>query len=173
MKVHNETITKIFNPDSEELQAWYDSIDTLCCKTRIDGEVPIISSAPDDLTQFVKDNHRFLIQTCLNNDTKECIASMQGSDPNFPNFNNVSKLYYGLEVIPFSSQGFSRLEPVIPDMKRSKAKAANNKRRKAKRKIDGVEQTGEASNLAAVPTEVADINCESNIPKPSKHHCRE
>ncbi|OBT46554.1 hypothetical protein VE00_01802 [Pseudogymnoascus sp. WSF 3629] len=158
MKAHNETITGIFTTDPEALQIEHDSIDTLCCKTSIDGEAPIISLSHDDLYQFSKENHRFLIQTCLNNDTQECIANMEGTNPKFPNFNNVSKLYYGLEVIPMSSQGFSRLEPVMAIQKRPKAKAGKGKRRRAKRKVDGVEQAGEASNVATVQVEITEIN---------------
>jgi hypothetical protein len=165
MKAHNETITGIFTTDPEALQIEHDSIDTLCCTTSIDGEAPIISLSHDDLYQFSKENHRFLIQTCLNNDTQECIANMEGTNPKFPNFNNVSKLYYGLEVIPMSSQGFSRLEPVMAIQKRPKAKAGKGKRRRAKRKVDGVEQAGEASNVATVQVEITEINCESNILK--------
>lgn len=163
MKAHNETITGIFTKDPEALQIEHDSIDTLCCKTNTDGEAPIIAPTHDDLYQFTKDNHQFLIQTCLNNDTQECIANMERTNPKFPNFNNVSKLYYGLEVIPMSSQGFSRLEPVIAIQKRPKAKTGKGKRRRAKRKVDGVEQAGEASRVATVQAEKTEINCESNI----------
>ncbi|KFY00002.1 hypothetical protein V490_01522, partial [Pseudogymnoascus sp. VKM F-3557] len=158
MKAHNEAITGLFNKDPETVQVWQDTVDTLFCKAGIDGEVPIISPACDDLYQFVKDNHRFLIQSSLNNDTKECITSMQGSNPKFPNFNNVSKLYYGLEVIPISSQGLSRLEPIMHSTKPSKAKAGKSKRRKAKRKIDGVEQAGESSAVATAQIEITEIN---------------
>lgn len=165
MKAHNEAITKAFTKDPEALEIEHDSIDTLCCKTSIDGEAPIISPTHDDLYEFSKDNHRFLIQTCLNNDTKDCVTNMQDINSKFPNFNNVSKLYYGLEVIPISSQGLSRLEPVMAITKRPKAKAAKSKRRKAKRKIDGVEQTGEASSVATVQTEIAEINCKFIILK--------
>lgn len=165
MKAHNETIARILTKDPEALQVGHGLIDTLRCKSSIDGEAPIISPILDDLYQFAKDNHRFLIQTCLNNDTKECITTMQGSDPNFPNFNNVSKLYYGLEVIPISSQGLSRLELVMASTKRLKAKASKNKRRKAKRKIDGAEQAGEATSVATVQTEIAEINCKFTVPK--------
>ncbi|KFZ13629.1 hypothetical protein V502_06510 [Pseudogymnoascus sp. VKM F-4520 (FW-2644)] len=161
MKAHNEAITKVFTKDPEALEIEHDSIDTLCCKASIDGEAPIISPTHDDLHEFAKDNHRFLIQTCLNNDTKDCVTSMQDFNSKFPNFNNVSKLYYGLEVIPISSQGFSRLEPVMAITKRPKAKAAKSKRRKAKRKIDGVEQTGEASSVATVQTEITEISYET------------
>lgn len=165
MKAHNEAITKVFTKDPEALEIEHDSIDTLCCKTSTDDEAPIISPTHDDLHEFAKDNHRFLIQTCLNNDTKDCVTSMQDINSKFPNFNNVSKLYYGLEVIPISSQGLSRLEPVMAITKRPKAKAAKSKRRKAKRKIDGVEQTGEASSVATVQTEIAKINCKFIISK--------
>ncbi|OAF59614.2 hypothetical protein VC83_03840 [Pseudogymnoascus destructans] len=158
MKAHNETIIEIFTKDPEALQIEHDSIDTLCCKTNTDDEAPIISPTHDDLHQFAKDNHRFLIQTCLNNDTQDCIANMEGRNPGFPNFNNVSKLYYGLEVIPISSRGFSRLEPVMFIQKRPKAKTGKNKRRRTKRKIDGVEQAGEASGVATVQAEITEIN---------------
>ncbi|OBT75847.1 hypothetical protein VF21_04456 [Pseudogymnoascus sp. 05NY08] len=156
MKAHNETITRIFTKDPEALQIEHDSIDTLCCKTSIDGEAPIISPTHDDLYKFSKDSHRFLIQTCLNNDTHNCIANMEGTNPKFPNFNSVSKLYYGLEVIPMSSRGFSRLEPVMAIQKPPKAKAGKGKRRRAKRKIDGMEQAGEASSVATVQAEITE-----------------
>ncbi|KFY14754.1 hypothetical protein V492_02437 [Pseudogymnoascus sp. VKM F-4246] len=158
MKAHHETITKIFTADPEVLQVWQDSIDTLSCKTTTDGEAPIISSTRGDLQKFVEENYRFLMQTCLNNDAQECITSMQGSDPKFPNFNNVSKLYFGLEVIPMSSQGFSRLEPIMPATKQSKPKATKNKRRRAKRKTDGVQQTEEVNSVATAQTETAEVN---------------
>ncbi|KFY21530.1 hypothetical protein V493_07343 [Pseudogymnoascus sp. VKM F-4281 (FW-2241)] len=159
IKAHNETITRIFTQAPEAPQIGHDSIDTLCCKSSIDGEAPIISPTRDGLYQFVKDNHRFLIQTCLNKDTKDCITNMQDNNAGFPNFHNVSKLYHGLEVIPISSQGLSRLEPVKASTKRPKAKSGKNKRRKAKGKIDGVEQAGEASSeLTKINNETSDVN---------------
>ncbi|KFY73743.1 hypothetical protein V499_06179 [Pseudogymnoascus sp. VKM F-103] len=161
MKAHNETITGIFTKDPEPLQIEHDSIDTLCCKTNTDDEAPIISPTHDDLHQFMKDNRRFLIQTCLNNDTQDCIVNMEGTNPGFPNFNNISKLYYGLEVIPMSSRGFSRLEPVMAIQKRPKGKTGKNKRRRTKRKIGGVEQAGEASSVATIQAEITEINFET------------
>ncbi|OBT69655.1 hypothetical protein VE03_00715 [Pseudogymnoascus sp. 23342-1-I1] len=159
MKAYNEAITKLFIKDPEAPQIEHDSTDTLFCKTTIDEEAPIISPMRDDLYQFAtKDSHRFLIQACLNNDTKDCIKSMQDSDSKFPNFKNVSKLYYGLEVIPISSQGFSRLEPVMVSTKRPKAKGGKKKRRKAKRKNEEEEQAAEDSSVSTIHAETTEIN---------------
>ncbi|KFY60479.1 hypothetical protein V496_05330 [Pseudogymnoascus sp. VKM F-4515 (FW-2607)] len=164
MKAYNEAITKIFTQVPETLQIEHDSTDALCCTSGIDGEGPIISPIRDELYQFAKDSHRFLIKTCLNNDAKECITNMQDSNSEFPNFNNVSKLYYGLEVIPISSQGFSMLEPDMTSTKRPKAKAGKKKRRRAKRKTDdGVEQAGEDSNVATFQAETTEINYETKV----------